>query len=626
MPLAGSTTPLASVFAKTVRFAVRVGEKVADYLEQQDDRDQGRAAVEVTSTTETSSRSGSGISGVEVPRSAAVTCDHSTTTSTTTEEINECSRTTSISTATTTATSPTSETSLSTSTTFGDLDVCFSQQECAICLRSLEKGALLRTQCGHWYHAACGMQAWQRRPLCPLCREPIDCVADSVDTCTPVTFEDLCSAGNYCTGDRTSQNSVAARPSFPTNPADYFAGSDSDALRRVSQAITRLSLVDNALAVRPRDAGGASRSPGDDATSGTPTGEERQRQQDESVRGILNTVPIDPHVLARMRRENRRLGTQPAFSSMLRGGVENNAHGHSRAPSTGCIYADLFLADLGIWSNLNYSSANNANASSSSSSSTAAALSTSPSVTDLNTMVEQGSSNPNSPTTTFRRGEQRPEVTDTAATAPSTLFSTTTSGSATSTSTSRDDSSPTSRLQQNLNRAANLPTANTTTNSTSTSATTAEELLENGTLNLPPLTEYQHSLLRGVCLVQLIDELFQYASVGHYEAVSAILSSGFVDVKSAKDVCGNTILHFARNLDIVKLCVETYHADVNAVNDAVWSPLHWAAECENPALCWTLLQYGADPTVYTNCSRTARDLATSDAVRSVFDSFSSRSA
>lgn len=133
------------------------------------------------------------------------------------------------------------------------------------------------------------------------------------------------------------------------------------------------------------------------------------------------------------------------------------------------------------------------------------------------------------------------------------------------------------------------------------------------------LDREQRHLLRNACMMELVDEFFQYASIGHFEAVKMILESGFLDAKTAKDVCGNTVLHFARHLEIVKLCVDTYFADVNATNDLMWSPLHWAAECENPALVWTLLEFGADPTQYTNNGSTPRDLAQSPAVLEIFD-------
>mmetsp|Transcript_18042 Transcript_18042/g.45139 ORF Transcript_18042/g.45139 Transcript_18042/m.45139 type:complete len:620 (+) Transcript_18042:238-2097(+) len=613
---------LSALVAKTARAAARLGSSVADYLE---------AAGNDGAATEEASSSSSASSGSfrdpllaideEVTTEDCLLC-YPVSASPTAQiaELSTASPTSSVS-STPTAASPEQQ------QPEDQVESEESEKCCAICLRDFEPGqALLTTQCGHQYHALCLIQAWQRRPHCPLCREYIDSTAEGSTTL----------ATAISTGGLATAGTAADRPSFPANPADYFASSDSDALRRVSQAITRLSLVDNALSTSSSStAGGVSGDPRTTVGSNAPINIDPEHQgviagrrssttssgpsdvgagasragartaassSTAAAREILDRYPIDPHVLARMRRENRRIahGNQPPFSGASAAGattststpsttaaaaaaVYTEAGARSAAAGTaytGCIYADLFLADLGIFSNLGN-------------------LSASPSAESLSALrmePDEGTAAPAPPITADHEVPVELEL---------------------EVALAVRDSPPPQSVAEEPPSQADYRSQHPELHQDPVAAGLRAD-------SLPRLTEYQHSLLRGVCMAQLIDELFQYASVGHYEAVQQILRSGFLDVKSARDVCGNTVLHFARNLDIVKLCVETYHADVNAVNDVLWTPLHWASECENPALVWTLLQYGADHTLYTNCSRTARELATSPAVLSVFDSFMQR--
>ncbi|CAD7952504.1 unnamed protein product [Amoebophrya sp. A25] len=583
----------------------------------------------------------------------------------------------------------------SSSTAYSSPSTSTSSSDCAICLREFGEGeALTRTQCGHVYHALCLFEAWQRRPNCPLCRDLIDKTPLQASTSSGANSTTSASSqlqpggaqpgpGALRRTARDGADTLDPRVVFGANPMEYFASSDSDALRRVSQAITRLSLVNSSVAQTETASSSSSSATGEDrgdtGGNGTPSGgsepsqvvhqpEQGTTSSTTSVGDILNAVPIDPNVLARMRRENRRLHSQPAFSSMMRQRNASNAHN----PHTGCIYADLYLAEMGIWSNLPESSQGGASSAAGPSRSPAAG--TGSSASNSSTSVLVGSAPVRNAGTTSSSSQHVGNYNSAASVEVDSTSTATTTSSATSASpvpvgspvrnregrstSSSNNSSNFTSLASPVNDGSGT-TANTTTTDAlqqapaGTNAIETDAVADNGltpppssttsttSSSVPPsstattradtspntntasstvqLTAHQQSLLRSVCLYQLIDELFQYASVGHFEAVSMILASRLVDVKTARDVCGNTVLHFARSLEIVKLCVEEWNADVNATNDALWTPLHWASECENPALVYTLLQYGADPDYYTNCGRTARELATSEAVLSILD-------
>ena len=421
-------------------------------------------------------------------------------------------------------------------------------RECSICLRDLAPGqAWTRTQCGHWYHAVCLCEAWARRPNCPLCRSLID--------------ESLTQA--LVLGERCFPTEM-----FPQNPLERFASADSVSLRLVSQAITRLSLVDQ-LGVERVDAGAEQQGlVGSGSTEGpntnTRAGAGRHQGGEDATedrRDVLSGVVADEpgHAISGGGVAVDQT-TAPAIdqTTTARRGINPPLLRHQHSVSNPTLSA-LLHRGAGSSSSLHSQSRPESRSSSHPPSSSrlhhSAALDFCP--VDPNVMARLRLENRR-----LRRSAHQ-RIREDALSVFGRLndFGV---GNAFNPDLFFAEMGIFANLEEEEEEAGGEGVVEQPDHPSAMAESSHEQGGHNVGIeedNLPPqlratLTPQQKALLRNVCLTQLVDELFQYVAIGHLDAVKLILESGFCDVKSARDVCGNTALHFARHLEIVKLLVE----------------------------------------------------------------------
>lgn len=108
---------------------------------------------------------------------------------------------------------------------------------------------------------------------------------------------------------------------------------------------------------------------------------------------------------------------------------------------------------------------------------------------------------------------------------------------------------------------------------------------------------------------------------GDLEEAQRLLANG-TDINCV-NIDGLTGMHQAcidDNLNIVTFLIEN-GADVNACDNDGWTPLHAAANCGHYEIVEALLQAGADATIINNDGELASDIADTDSVKELINSY-----
>eukprot|EP01046_Picozoa_sp_COSAG06_P024282 COSAG06_NODE_1972_length_7938_cov_4.377216_3_plen_131_part_00 len=105
--------------------------------------------------------------------------------------------------------------------------------------------------------------------------------------------------------------------------------------------------------------------------------------------------------------------------------------------------------------------------------------------------------------------------------------------------------------------------------------------------------------------------LFEAARAGKLDEVEAAVDAGAPMEWANPDRHGTRAIHIASargHKDVVAF-LGSRGADVNAVDDSQYTPLHKAAYQGHASICTTLLALGADPAAKNENGETALDLA-----------------
>ena len=113
------------------------------------------------------------------------------------------------------------------------------------------------------------------------------------------------------------------------------------------------------------------------------------------------------------------------------------------------------------------------------------------------------------------------------------------------------------------------------------------------------------------CVLQPEIVLYEAAAAGQLDEVKAAVDAGAEMEWANPGSYGKRAVHAASaqgHKDVVAF-LGSRGADVNAVNDAQWTALHYAAYYGKASVCTTLLALGADPAAKSKAGETALDLA-----------------